>query len=223
VTVSTDGPQIVGLSRLGLNHSPTVIVLTFNQPLDAASAQNSANYELFNAATGHRYALANVLYDPATLTVSIVPWQPLPVQGKYILEVIGTGPNAVTNANGLALDGTGSGQPGSNFVTKFNWHALSAPGRSPAVVYNNGQAVDTYTGRFITYYNAIAATTQYYIHHAASLGWTLPLATTRSQADLRSTAHLRIDLDQVPEVVTKKLVTTRMELPKVTKHKFGQR
>jgi hypothetical protein len=179
-TISTDGPQIVGLSREGFNLRPTVIVLTFNQPLDTTSAQNPANYELYSS-TGHRYAIASVLYNPSSFTVNIVPWQRLPVKGTYKLEVIGTGPNGITNANGLALDGSQRNQPGTNFVTKFNWRALAAPSSPPAVTYLNGIA-EMYQGAFAPYFNAAYAATQYYLQHIVPRNRPLPVVPTQSSA-----------------------------------------
>ena len=223
VTVSTDGPQIVGLSRLGFNQRPTVIVLTFNQPLDVTTAQNRANYVLYNANTGHRYAIASALYNPATLTVSVVPWVRLPVLGKYVLEVVGTGTSGVTNANGLALDGVGSGQPGSNFVTEFNWRALAAPNSPPAVIYVNGQPEDIYHGGFQPYFHAVYAATQYYVQHLVHRGGPVPVAAVKTRASLRAAARPKVVIDGAPKAVTKKLVTTRMDFPKVSKHRNGHR
>jgi hypothetical protein len=126
ITVSTDGPQIVGLSLEGFHQRTTVIILTFNQPLSTAAAQNVANYQLFRP-TGHRYAIRSVLYNPATRTVKIVPWVRLPLKSQYLLEVIGSGANGITGANGVALDGTGLDQPGTNFGTQVSWRALGLP------------------------------------------------------------------------------------------------
>jgi hypothetical protein len=222
VNVSTDGPQIVGLSRLGFGIRPTVIVLTFDQPLNAATAQNPESYELFSS-TGHRYALASVEYNPATLTVSIVPWQRLPIKGTFKLEVMGTGSNAVTNANGLALDGMGTGQPGSNFTTKFNWRALAAPDDSPAVVFENGQAIVNYQGGFTADYNAVYAATQFYLQHAVDRSGPLPTLAAKVDTAVHTSARPQVVFDVAPDTLKPKLVTTGMGLPKVSRHRYGHR
>jgi hypothetical protein len=203
--LSTDGPQIVGLSRLGFNLRPTVIVLSFNQPLNVQAAQNPASYALYNS-HGHHYALASVLYNPANLTVSIVPWRRLPVKGTFILEVVGSGANGVVNANGLELDGTGSGQPGSNFVTKFNWRALAAPNDPPAVIYTNGVARDRYLGGFAHYFHTVYAATQYFLQHVVPRNQRVPIVPAGSVTTGRDSVRSKIVLDDSNSLVSKKLV-----------------
>jgi hypothetical protein len=151
--VSTDGPQIVGLSRYGFGGRPTVLSLTFDGPLDPSRAQIAANYELFDS-HGHHIGIAVVQYDPATLTVKFVPARRLSLHRDYTLRVVGTGPNGLTTSSGLSLDGTGVGQPGTNFVTKVTWRALARPGSPPAVTFVDGQA-HTFQGRFGRYFQAI--------------------------------------------------------------------
>jgi hypothetical protein len=217
VTISTDGPQIVGLSREGFNQRPTVIVLTFNQALEVATAQNPANYELFSN-TGHRYAIASVHYNPATLTVSIVPWARLPVKGNYVLEVIGTGPNGVTSANGVPLDGTGHNQPGTNFVTKFNWRALASPNASPAVTYVDGVA-HMYTGYFAPFWHAAFAATQYYLQHVVPRKLPAPAVPAGSKAFADVSARPKVVLDHSTPLAEKKLVIDDKSLIRRKPHK----
>jgi hypothetical protein len=200
--VSTDGPRIIGLSREGSHLRPTVIVLTFNQPLDTTSAQNPDNYELFSS-TGHRYAIASVLYDPANLTVSIIPWSRLSVHGEYTLEVIGTGENGLTNANGVALDGGGRGQPGSNFVTNITWRALAAPGAAPAITYVNG-VPKSYRGAFGQYFHDAYTATQYYLQHAVNRKPRVPVVHPQFNTAPRAPAHSKIALDHSLSLSAKK-------------------
>jgi hypothetical protein len=157
-TVTTDGPQVVGLSRYGYHERSTALVLYFNAPLDPASALNLANYQILNGA-GHRIAVKRAVYDPTTQSVTLKPAHKLNVHLTYTLTVIGTRPNGLTDPSGTPLDGAGTGQPGTNFTTKLTWRALTIPGDPAAVTYVNGQAHE-YMGGFRNYVQSLLRATR---------------------------------------------------------------
>jgi hypothetical protein len=146
------------MSRYGVHDHSTVLVLYFNAPLDPARAQDVSNYVLTDSA-GRRIGVSSATYDATTMTVMLRPSSRLNLHRAYTLEVIGSGSTGLTGANGVALDGSGSGQPGTNFVTQVTWTALTVPGRGPAMTYSNGQA-HGYTGRFNRYVNSILRATR---------------------------------------------------------------
>ena len=119
----TDGPRITTVSRYGIHWMPTTVVLSFNQPLDPASAQDVTNYIIIDP-HGHRVPISSAVYDPATLTVTLHPCRRLNFHYGYKLTVIGTAPSGLTDTQGLLLDGNNDGKPGGNFVTVLNRHNL---------------------------------------------------------------------------------------------------
>jgi hypothetical protein len=101
-------------------------VLTFDKPLDAASAQNVRNYRLLNP-HGRAGRIAFAAYNPAKLTVTLFPALRLDLHRSYQLTVVGKPPNGVRDTTGKLLDGAGTGQPGSNFVTEVTSANLVLP------------------------------------------------------------------------------------------------
>jgi len=118
-------PTIVGVSRFGFHAAPTFLVLSFNQPLDAASAEDTANYSIVTKGTNghfggrgsHHIAVDRAVFDASTDTVTLLPHRHLSLFRLYQLTVNGHSPSGVKNTSGLLLDGQGTGHPGSDFVT----------------------------------------------------------------------------------------------------------
>jgi hypothetical protein len=136
--VINDGPTVSAVRRFGVHRSPTTLVLTVDQALAPASAQNTAAYTLV-APRGRTLALASATYDAAAHTIALKPLRRLNLHVPYTLTVSGTGPNAVRNNGGVPLDGAKTGLPGSDYtvkVTAANWvrphRRPPAHGRSPA-------------------------------------------------------------------------------------------
>jgi hypothetical protein len=128
------GPQVTNLRRFGFHAQPTKLVLNFNAPLDAATAQNAAAYQVVGAGrdrllgTGDDvvYRLRRQVYDAATGTVTLVTAQRLFLFTSYRITVKGTGSAAVLGADGAPLDGNGTGgQGGSDYVANFNRSILA--------------------------------------------------------------------------------------------------
>jgi uncharacterized repeat protein (TIGR01451 family) len=123
--VGADGPTVTLVQRFGFHWFPTVLVLTFDKPLDPLTAQNLANYQLVALGGAGRFIRINsVVYNPVTRTVSLFPAELLNLHHLFLLTVVGTGPTGVTDTFGNLLDGRKTGRPGSNFVTLIsiaNW------------------------------------------------------------------------------------------------------
>jgi streptogramin lyase len=118
-----DGPRVKSLKRFGIHSQPTTLVLTFNEALDPARAQNLANYSLVTAVlhghtvvTGQAIPINQAVYNSAAHTVTLFPAQQLNVHLLYQLTVNGTAPDGLTDTLGRLLDGNGSGKQGSNYV-----------------------------------------------------------------------------------------------------------
>jgi hypothetical protein len=113
------GPKVTLLQRFGFHRMPTSIVLTFNAPLDPASAQDSKNYRITGPA-GHLVGIKSVVYDAGLQTVTIHPSKLLNIHLTFHLVVNGTTATGVRGANGTLLDGAGTGMPGTDYRAVIN-------------------------------------------------------------------------------------------------------
>ncbi len=156
ITIDSDGPKIVGLSRYGIRAHRTALVLTFDSALDPATAENRANYRIVRR-NGHRVAIRRAMYNATTNTVTLIPARRLGILRTYKLIVNGRASNGLSGSTGMPLDGSGTGHPGTRFVAKLRWTALSVPGRSPAVTFVDGQA-RAYTAGFRKYVRTVLGT-----------------------------------------------------------------
>jgi Bacterial Ig-like domain (group 3)/Right handed beta helix region/Periplasmic copper-binding protein (NosD) len=120
----TDGPLVTDVARYGFHDQATYLLLSFNGPLDLASAQNALNYKIV-APDGRRIAVASAIYDSATDTVTLLPSERLNIHRRYRLTVNGTADPGVMNPAGVLLDGANNGKPGSNFVASLTWRNLA--------------------------------------------------------------------------------------------------
>jgi autotransporter-associated beta strand protein len=121
VGISTP-PRVVRLERLP-GRRPTRIVLTFNEPMNAALAQATSNYVFRKFIRGHTLAgpgkairVRSAVYDPAQQTVTLTTAKRLGLKQVYQITVNGAAPHGLANISGVPLDGQGSGAPGSNYV-----------------------------------------------------------------------------------------------------------
>ena len=64
-----DGPTVVHLARFGFHSLRTRLVLTFDKPLNPATARDPRNYKISDS-LGHRVHIARVVYNPSALTVT---------------------------------------------------------------------------------------------------------------------------------------------------------
>ncbi len=107
---------VVSLKRSGTGRHPTVLVLSFNLPLDAVTAESLANYRLVQAANDSAIVIRSAKYNAAAQTVTLRPKTRLSPSQTYMLTVIGTPPSGLTTVVGAYLAGAGAGQPGTNYV-----------------------------------------------------------------------------------------------------------
>ena len=122
VSVTATVPlQVSNVQRIGVGSQPSSIVLTFGEGLNASSAENPGNYSLF-LLTKSRHSptpketpvpITSVVYNPTTMTVTLMTAKKLKKTGEYSLTVSGTG---LTDLNGNELSGS-SGMPGTSFTT----------------------------------------------------------------------------------------------------------
>ncbi|HWE37650.1 MAG TPA: choice-of-anchor E domain-containing protein [Isosphaeraceae bacterium] len=122
-------PGITSLIRYGVHQQPVTVVLTFDQAMNAAAAQDLNNYRLAEIARPEPFGLfyhkpiniplKSATYDAAHQTVTLVAKQHLDVHRIYQLTVNGTTATGLTSTQGVLLDGADTGQPGSNFVGQF--------------------------------------------------------------------------------------------------------
>jgi hypothetical protein len=119
----SDGPEVTRVVRYGRNQSPTLYVLTFNEALNPATAQDPKNY-LVTFLTGRTFKVKSAVYNAAADTVTLRFKQRINVHYVYTLTVEGAKPGGVTNAADQLLDGTDSGEPGSNYSASVSWYNL---------------------------------------------------------------------------------------------------
>ena len=123
---SSDGPQIKQLQRFGYHMMPTSIVLTFDQALEQATAENTHNYRI-TGPRGRAIRIASAMYDPKTETVTLRPSERINIHFKYELTVKGAKAGGLTDTQGLLLDGAENGKPGSNYRAALTGKRLVVP------------------------------------------------------------------------------------------------
>ena len=120
---TSTGPQVTGVKRFGFHDMPTTVVLTFDQPLDAGSAENVRNYVILDP-SGHRIRINRAVLDPTRLRVTLHPAERISIHHPYQLIVNGAGPGAVSNMSGQPLDSVDAGQPGTSDHVVLTWRQL---------------------------------------------------------------------------------------------------
>jgi hypothetical protein len=131
--VDTIPPQITGQQLIVGAGGITAVVFSFSKPLNAARAQDLGNYGYYVTSAGSNggfgtsgsgyVSLAGTQYNPAAMTVTVVPVSPLPYDGFYRI-VIDALANSLLNRGiadlaGNLLSGQSNGVPGSPFVSTF--------------------------------------------------------------------------------------------------------
>jgi CSLREA domain-containing protein len=116
-------PTVVAVQRFGVHMYPTILVVTFSEPMDPSSAVNLGNYRITGPA-GRRIPIASAVFDSTKNAVTLRPSERINVHYTYYLTVIGTGTTGVRSAGGVMLDGNDDGDPGNNYSTTLNWRNL---------------------------------------------------------------------------------------------------
>jgi hypothetical protein len=129
----TPGPVITNFSLQTGGPAVTGLTLTFNEALDAARAENPANYgyyilsagadNLFGTRDDGSVLIASARYNPATFQVVLTPVVPLSLGQLYKIGVntqasvpLQTG---LTDTSGNLLDGAYDGHSGTPYVAEF--------------------------------------------------------------------------------------------------------
>jgi hypothetical protein len=116
-------PTVLSLKRYGIHWQATVLVLTFSEPLDPASAKNPNNYSLVGPG-GRPMVINSVVYDPVTNTVTLRPRDHLNEYHTFELTVFGSRAGGVCSARGVRLDGAGRGVAGSDYTASVTWRNI---------------------------------------------------------------------------------------------------
>ena len=130
-TFAAAPPTVASLVRFGFHMQQTSLVLTFSTALNPTPAQDVNNYQILTM-NGTAIPISSAVYDPANLTVTLVPSELLSLHTFYQLTVNGATPNGLTSSTGVPLDGQGNGTPGTNFVSMFGGGILVGP--APAML-----------------------------------------------------------------------------------------
>jgi len=136
--VVTPPPAVVGLRRTGVGLQPTQVVLTFDRPMNAATAQDLRNYSfvrvgpLGRAARHPRpIAVRSAVYDPAAQAVTLVPERRLSLFGYYRVVARGGVAGGLSDVLGAPLVGTNTGGGAGDYVGVLHGHG---PRPAPAHV-----------------------------------------------------------------------------------------
>ena len=128
---TADSPPLMIVRRFGFHAQPTILVLSFSTPLDAARAQDVNNYRLVTlggagrdgSRVGRPIGVLSAVYDPSALTVTLRPAERLDVHNAYRLTVKGTAPDGLAGPSGVPL--------GRDFVGLISRSTLEGPAPTP--------------------------------------------------------------------------------------------
>ena len=125
IASSSQPPEIVAEQVLttgkGKHKKVVGFQLVFNAPLDAATAQNTANYVVTQTMKRGREKAARAIhvraaYQSSTSTVSVrFAGKPQFAQGGQLV-VNASGPAGIKSATGVSLDGNDTGTPGTDGI-----------------------------------------------------------------------------------------------------------
>jgi hypothetical protein len=120
VLPGVDGPTIDAVKRYGIHMQPTVVVVTFNDPLDAKSAVNPGSYKITDP-SGRAVGIKSAVFDAKTNSVTLRTAERINLHHTYRFTVIGTGQSGVRNTEGALLDGANTGHARSNYNGTLTW------------------------------------------------------------------------------------------------------
>ena len=132
------GP-VVAQQFIGPPDAVTAVVLTFDVPLDPASAANPGAYRIVRVKkerndgpfgdgqtenSVNEVPLDSATYDPATNAVTVVPRRPFEVRRSFkLIRVKGEGRNVLLTAAGTPLDGNNDNRPGGDAIVRYRANA----------------------------------------------------------------------------------------------------
>ncbi len=118
-----DGPKVELVQRFGVHMHPTVLVVSFNEALDPASAVNLNNYKITDPA-GRSVRIKSAVFDAANDTVTLRPAERANLHHAYHLTLVGTGPDGIRNTRGVLLDGANTGSADGDYTGTLTWRNL---------------------------------------------------------------------------------------------------
>ena len=103
------------------------LVVTFNEPITAASATTRANYRLYALGSTPRaltasdvpIAFTTAVFNAATNSVTLTPSRSISATQYYALVVVGNTAAGITDTSGRKLVGVAGGAAGTNYSTTF--------------------------------------------------------------------------------------------------------
>jgi hypothetical protein len=135
-TVTTDVSPTMARAGTGCQGQPTVLVLRFDESLDAGWAQDPRNYRIVALQGSLRtIRVKSAVYHAATHTVILRPAQNLNVHKIFQLTVMGAGAHGVTDTAGSLAGGqNGRGGPDGNFSTFISAANLVLKTKNPRIL-----------------------------------------------------------------------------------------
>lgn len=130
--VVVEAPTVVSLARQGYHLMPTQIVVGFSQPMDPVRAAELGCYRLifpgcdnvFGNANDKVVPIRSATYNAETNQVVLQTARRLPLNQTYRLICSGNPETGLRNMDGVALDGAGTGEPGSDYLSLIDRKAL---------------------------------------------------------------------------------------------------
>jgi uncharacterized repeat protein (TIGR01451 family) len=121
------GPTVVRLVKQGTRDHLTALVVTYDEPLDPATAARRLTYRLEASGSDGRFDtcddrvlyIRSFRYDAATRTVTLRLRKPQCMNQVFRLQIRGNGGSAVRDVAGNRLDGNKDGKPGGDWLMKF--------------------------------------------------------------------------------------------------------
>jgi hypothetical protein len=134
--------SVSGVHWSGTNRDIRQVFVTFTKPLGAA-AVNPAGFALVNIGQDGRFGtrddrgvrIAAASYDPSTLTVTLTPNRPLPLNRFFRLVVKGATPGGLIDYSGDKLAGDGA-NPGTDYT------AMLARGTNLKYIDRDGDTIN---------------------------------------------------------------------------------
>ncbi|SIO62425.1 hypothetical protein SAMN05444166_7043 [Singulisphaera sp. GP187] len=133
-------PTVTSLVRTGVHTQPTTLVLTFSAAMSPINVQDLRNYTIVPSGPAGRPGLharpipiASAVYDPVARSVTLTSSRPLSVRAYFRMTASGTPPNGLKSTGGVFLDGSGSGQPGTDLVTVIHGFRSAVPTANVAI------------------------------------------------------------------------------------------
>ncbi len=116
------GPRVTEVQRFGYHMMPTTLLLTFDQALDATTADDPRNYQIIGPG-GRPIRVKSAVYNASNDTVTLRPSERINVHHRYTLVVDGESAGSLANSQGRLLDSV-NGSIGSNYRTSLTWRNL---------------------------------------------------------------------------------------------------